>query len=83
VYISVGFEVLTAVVVNLTIFWDITSCSSLKVNGLFGGISYLHPSIFKVEIRLAGIKRKAGSKQSIIYLATVIFLDVIHRQNVN
>jgi hypothetical protein len=28
----VGFEVLTAVVMKSTIFWDITPCSPLKVN---------------------------------------------------
>jgi hypothetical protein len=28
----VGFEVLTAVVMKSTIFWDITQCSPLKVN---------------------------------------------------
>jgi hypothetical protein len=27
---SVGFEVLTAVVMNCTIFWDITPCSPLS-----------------------------------------------------
>jgi hypothetical protein len=32
-----GFEVLTAVVMMSTIFWDITPCSPLKVNWLFGG----------------------------------------------
>jgi hypothetical protein len=33
----VGFEVLTAVVMKNTIFWDITPCSPLKVNQHFGG----------------------------------------------
>jgi hypothetical protein len=33
----VGFEVLTAVVMKSIIFWDITLCSLLKVNGCFGG----------------------------------------------
>jgi hypothetical protein len=31
-YIYVGFEVMTAVVMKSYIFWDITSCSLLKVN---------------------------------------------------
>jgi hypothetical protein len=35
---SSGFEVLTAVVMKYTIFWDITPCSPLKVNRRFGGI---------------------------------------------
>jgi hypothetical protein len=33
----VGFEVLTAVVMNNTVFWDVTPCSPLKVNRRFGG----------------------------------------------
>jgi hypothetical protein len=33
----VGFEVLTAVVMKSTIFWDITPCSPLKVNWRFRG----------------------------------------------
>jgi hypothetical protein len=37
-----GFEVLTAVVMKSSIFWHITSCSSLKVNRHFGGTYYLH-----------------------------------------
>jgi hypothetical protein len=38
----VGFEVLTAVVIKSTIFWDITPCSPLGVNRRFGGTSRLH-----------------------------------------
>jgi hypothetical protein len=36
------FEVLTAVVVNNTIFWDITPCSPLRVDRRFGGTYRLH-----------------------------------------
>jgi hypothetical protein len=32
-----GFDVLTAVVMKTTIFWDITPCSPLGVGRLFGG----------------------------------------------
>jgi hypothetical protein len=32
----VGFEVLTAVVMNSSVFWDIMPCSPLKVNRRFG-----------------------------------------------
>jgi hypothetical protein len=39
---SVGFEVLTAVVIKSTIFWGITPCSPLKVNRRFGGTYRLH-----------------------------------------
>jgi hypothetical protein len=41
---SLGFEVLTAVVMKSTIFLDITQCSPLKVYRCFGGTYrlYLH-----------------------------------------
>jgi hypothetical protein len=34
---NIGFEVLTRVVMESTIFWDTKLCSPLKVNLLFGG----------------------------------------------
>jgi hypothetical protein len=42
----VGFEVLTAVVMNRSIFCDVTPCSSVKVSRRIGG--YV-ASIFGVE----------------------------------
>jgi hypothetical protein len=36
VYILSGFEVLTAVVINSSAFWSITSYNPLKVNRRFG-----------------------------------------------
>jgi hypothetical protein len=39
---SVGFEVLTAVVMKSTIFWDITPCIPLSVRRRFGGTYRLH-----------------------------------------
>jgi hypothetical protein len=39
---QVGLEVLTAVVMKSTIFWDITPRSLLKVNRRFGGTYRLH-----------------------------------------
>jgi hypothetical protein len=39
---SWGFEVRTAMVMKSSIFWDITPCSSLKVNLCFGGTCRLH-----------------------------------------
>jgi hypothetical protein len=36
-----GFEVLTAVVMNSSIFWDIMPCSPLEVNQRFGEICHL------------------------------------------
>jgi hypothetical protein len=38
----IGFEVLTAVVMNITIFWDITACGPLRVNRRFGTAYRLH-----------------------------------------
>jgi hypothetical protein len=36
----VGFEIVTAVVMKSTIFWDKTPCSRLKFNRLHGGGKY-------------------------------------------
>jgi hypothetical protein len=43
----IGFEVLPAVVMKKSIFWDITPCSPLKVSPCFGGkcAPYLHTDI--------------------------------------
>jgi hypothetical protein len=38
----VGFEVLTAVIMKISIFWDITQCSLLKLNRRFEGTLRLH-----------------------------------------
>jgi hypothetical protein len=42
-----GFVVLTAMVMKSSIFWDITSCSPLKVNQHFGGKCRLHIQVLK------------------------------------
>jgi hypothetical protein len=39
---NAGFEVLTAVVMTITIIWDITPCTPFKVILRFGGIYRLH-----------------------------------------
>jgi hypothetical protein len=39
---DVGFEVLTAVVMKSTVFWDITPCSPLSGNRRFGGTYRLY-----------------------------------------
>jgi hypothetical protein len=39
---SVGFEVLTAVVMKKSIFWDITPCSPLQMKWCFRGTCCLH-----------------------------------------
>jgi hypothetical protein len=38
----VGFEVFTAVVMKIIIFWDMTPCSLLRFNRRFGGTYRLH-----------------------------------------
>jgi hypothetical protein len=58
---NVGFEVLTAVVKKSSIFWDITSCSPLKVNRRFGKSCRLH--LQGRRIRQARNQREAGSKE--------------------
>jgi hypothetical protein len=49
----VQFEVLAAVVIKNTVFWDITPCRLLSVNRRFGGIYHLH---------LQGRKNKLSKK---------------------
>jgi hypothetical protein len=39
---TVGFEVLRAVIIKRSIFWEITSCSPLQFNRRFGGRRCLH-----------------------------------------
>jgi hypothetical protein len=38
----VGFDVLTAVLTESSVFWDRTQCSLLKANRRFGGSCRLH-----------------------------------------
>jgi hypothetical protein len=45
---QVGIEVLTAVVMKSSIFWDITPCSPLKVNQCFGGTSRLYLQVRRI-----------------------------------
>jgi hypothetical protein len=40
-YKSVRFEILTAIGMNVTIFWDIAPCTS-HMNQRFGGESHFH-----------------------------------------
>jgi hypothetical protein len=39
---GLGFEVLTAIIMKSSVFWDITPYSPLKVNQIFGEIYRLH-----------------------------------------
>jgi hypothetical protein len=57
----VGFEVLTAVVMKSSVFWDITPCSPLKVSRRFGWTCRLH--LQGRRISEARNKHVAGGKQ--------------------
>jgi hypothetical protein len=57
---SVGFQVLTAVVMKNTLFWNITPCSPLKANRRFGGTCRL--SLQGRRIIQARNQREGGSK---------------------
>jgi hypothetical protein len=59
---DVGFEVLTAVVMKSSIFWDITPRSPLRVNRHFGGTCRLQFQVRRISH--ARNQREAGSKQS-------------------
>jgi hypothetical protein len=61
VYNRIGFEVLTAVVMMCTIFWDITPCSQFKVSRSFGRTYRLHVQGRRIS-RATNVK--AGDKQS-------------------
>jgi hypothetical protein len=56
------FEVLTAVVIKSSVFWDITSCNPLKFGQRFGGICRLHLQ----DRRISQVRNQheACSKQS-------------------
>jgi hypothetical protein len=64
----VGGEILTAVVMMNTVFWDITACIPLKVKWRFGGT---YASIFRVEDETS---MKAGTKQSSALCISLWFL---------
>jgi hypothetical protein len=58
-----GFEALTAVVMKISIFWDITPCSPLKANRQFGRIYRLN--LHGRRINQARNQNEAGSKPKI------------------
>jgi hypothetical protein len=61
----VGFEVITAVVLKSTIFWDRTPCSPLKVNQQFGGTYHLH--LQGREVSQGRNQREAASSSVICF----------------
>jgi hypothetical protein len=60
--IWIGFEVLTAVVMKNSVFWDLTLCSPFKVNQHFGRTCRLH--LQGRRISQERNQYKADSKQS-------------------
>jgi hypothetical protein len=59
----VGFEVLTAVVMKSSVFWDITPCSPLKVNRHFGGTYRLHLQNIRISKQEASVKQVANRRE--------------------
>jgi hypothetical protein len=59
----VGIEVLTAVVMKRSVFWDIISCSPLKVNRCFGGTCRLN------------LRHDTGSRQDYAGFVRSLFFD--------
>jgi hypothetical protein len=50
------FEVLTVVVMKITVFWDITPCSPLKFNRRFGRTYHLHLQGRKISQQETSVK---------------------------
>jgi hypothetical protein len=72
VYVIVGFEVLKAVIMKGPIFWDITSCSPLKVNGRFGGTYRLHLQSRNMR-QETSVKQVANLQETFFYETSVDF----------
>jgi hypothetical protein len=58
----VGFEVLSAVVMMASVFWDTSTCIPLKVNHIFGGTCCFH--LQGQRIRQARNEHESGTMQS-------------------
>jgi hypothetical protein len=67
----VGFEILTAVVMKISVFCDMMSYILLKVNQCFGGTCYLHLQGWKE------IKQEASIKQT-MSRAVGFLLDLLY-----
>jgi phosphatidylserine synthase len=70
----VGFEAPAAVVMNSSVFWDITPCSPLKVNRRFVGTCRLYLQVRRIS--QARNQHEAGSKHIYSYLVLAIPLVV-------
>jgi hypothetical protein len=60
--INVGFEVLTAVVIKISIFWDKALCNLLKIDRYFGETCGLH--VHGRRISQGRSQRETGSSMS-------------------
>jgi hypothetical protein len=72
IYHYVRFEVLTAVVMKSTIFWDITLCSPSSVNRRFGGKYCLH-----LQGRKNKLSKKPAWKQVLEHIVAVFMIEKI------
>jgi hypothetical protein len=73
-FVLVAFEVLTAVVMKISIFWDVMSCSPLKVNRRFGGTCRLHLQGWRIS--QARNQHEAGGRQSSWLIGLVYFASL-------
>jgi hypothetical protein len=71
--IYVRFEVLTAVVMKNSIFWDITPSNPLKINRRFGG-TCLH---FQGR-RIIQVRNQCESSGTTCHLLSTLFLELAH-----
>jgi hypothetical protein len=72
---AVGFEVLTPVVMNNSVFWDVTPCSPLKDNRLFG--RPCHPHLQGRRISRARNQQSSASRLlACWFLAELIFSNL-------
>jgi hypothetical protein len=61
---NLGFEVLTAVVMKSSVFWDIMPCSLLKVNQHFGGTCRYFP--LKRQLTFHGLQGVISQKIEVL-----------------
>jgi hypothetical protein len=71
----VGFEVLTAVVMKSTIFWDISPCGPLSVNRRFGGTYRLHLQGQNKYCHALGDRRRGIG-------LTIGFITIVHSSTI-
>jgi hypothetical protein len=60
-----GFEVFTAMVMKSSLFWEMMSCSPMKVNWCFGGTCHFHIQGWRVS--QARNQHDASSKKALLW----------------